>query len=189
MTFYALILFVHVVAVLALFAALSFEVLSMLRLRQASNLTEAHLWIEPVRGLPLVTIGSVLVIFISGIYLAIRMSAFDLAWPKVTVAALLLIAPLGAMTGRRMRALRQACATTKAFNPELLKQLRDPFLKISLSVRIAVALGIVLLMVAKPGWSESLSIVGASVLLGFLSALFISRARTSLSTPGTHVHG
>src|SRR5689334_3992868 len=162
MTFYALILFFHVLAVLALFAALSFEVLSLSRLRQASSLTDTHLWIQPVRGLPLVTLGSVLVILSSGIYLTIRMSAFDLAWPKVTVAALLLIAPLAAMTGRRMRALRQACDVAKAFNPELLRQLRDPFLKISLGIRIAVALGIVLLMVAKPGWSESLSIVGAS---------------------------
>jgi hypothetical protein len=71
MTFYALILFVHVVAVLVLFTALSFEVLSLFRLRQASCLTDAHLWIEPVRGLPLVTIGSLLAVFFSGIYLAI----------------------------------------------------------------------------------------------------------------------
>jgi len=43
MTFYALILFFHVLAVLALFATLSFEVLSLVRLRQASSLTDAHL--------------------------------------------------------------------------------------------------------------------------------------------------
>ena len=189
MTFYALILFAHIVAVLTLFSALSFEILSLCRLRQASCLTDVLLWIKPVGGLPLVTIGSVLVVFFSGVYLAIRMSAFDLPWPKVTVAALLLIAPLGAMTGRRMRALRQACDAAQSFNPELLKRLRDPFLKISLAVRIAVALGIVLLMVAKPGWSESISIMGASVLLGFLSTFLTRRGRTSLSVSGTHFPG
>ena len=173
MTFYAVILFVHVVSVLVLFSALSFEALSLLRLRQASSLTDAHLWLEPVRGMPLIAMGSLLIILVSGVYLAVRMSALELAWPKVTVLALLLIAPLGALTGRRMRGLRRACAEVMEFNPQLRRRLRDPFLKVSLSVRIAVALGIVLLMAAKPGWTQSLTIVGASVLVGFLSVLVV----------------
>ena len=58
MTLYSLVLFVHVAAVLALFAALSFEVLSLFHLRRVSNLTEVQLWIDPVPGLPLVALGS-----------------------------------------------------------------------------------------------------------------------------------
>jgi hypothetical protein len=103
MTFYSLVLFVHVTAVLGLSAALSIEALSLFHLRRASTLTDASRWIEPVPRLPFVTGGSALVIFFSGVYLAIRMSAFDAGWPKVTVGALLLIAPLGALTGRRTR--------------------------------------------------------------------------------------
>ena len=103
MTLYSLVLFGHVTAVLGLSAALSFEALSLFHLRRASVLTDANRWIEPVPRLPFVTAGSSLVIFLSGVYLAIRMSAFEAAWPKVTVGALLLIAPLGALTGRRMR--------------------------------------------------------------------------------------
>ncbi len=61
-----------------------------------------------------------------------------MAWPKVTIGALLLIAPLGAVTGRRMRAIRRACSDAKAINSELLSRLQDPFLKISLGIRIAV---------------------------------------------------
>ena len=173
MTFYAFILFIHIVAVLALFAALSFEVLSLARLRQASSLIDAQVWLEPVRGLPQIAMGSLLVILFSGAYLGMRMSALGLAWPRVTVAALLLIAPLGALTGRRMRRLRRACAETGAPGPQLLRQFRDPFLKVSLSVRIAVALGIVLLMVAKPGTLASVIIVGASLLLGLLCVLLV----------------
>jgi hypothetical protein len=45
-------------------------------------------------------------VFFSGISLAVRMSAFETSWPKVTIAALLLIAPLEAVTGKRMRAIR-----------------------------------------------------------------------------------
>jgi hypothetical protein len=47
MTLYSLVLFVHVAAALALFTALSFEVLSLVRLRRASTLTEVQLWMEP----------------------------------------------------------------------------------------------------------------------------------------------
>ena len=94
-TLYSLVLFVHVAAVLTLFATLSFEVLSRFYLRQASSLTltEAHLWIEPVPRLPLMTAGSGLVVFISGVSLAMPMPAFELAWPKVATAAVLMIAP------------------------------------------------------------------------------------------------
>jgi hypothetical protein len=189
MTLYSLVLFVHVTAVLVLFAALSFEGVSLFHLRRASTLTEVHLWIEPVPSLPLVTIGSLLVVFFAGVYLAMRMSAFDQAWPRVTVAALLLlISPLGAMTGRRMRAIRRACAGAKAINSELLGRLQDPFLKISLSIRIAVILGIVLLMAAKPGLWESISIVAASVILGLLSALVPPRRSAPMSAPSAD-HG
>jgi hypothetical protein len=183
MTLYSLVLFVHVTAVLTLFAVLSFEVLSLFHLRRVSTLTEARRWIEPVPGLPLVAAVSVLVIFFSGINLAMRMAAFDLAWPKVAVGALLMIAPLGALTGRRMRAVRRACADAKAINSELLSRLQHPFLKISLGVRIAVFLGILLLMSAKPELWEAISIVGSSVVLGLLSSLTSWGRSGSLSVP------
>src|SRR5258708_4890768 len=131
MTLYSLVLFVHVAAVLALFGALSLEALSLFHLRRASTLTEAQLWIEPVPGLPLVTLGSLLVVFFSGVYLAFQMSAFDEAWPKVTVAAILFVAPFGAITGRRMRAIRRTCASATTIHSALRGRLQDPVLTIS----------------------------------------------------------
>jgi hypothetical protein len=185
MTLYSLVLFVHVTAVLGLCSALSFEVLSLFHLRRASTWTDASRWIEPVPGLPFLTGGSSLVIFFSGVYLAIRMSAFEEAWPKVTVGALVLIAPLGALTGRRMRAIRRACADANAINSELLIRLQDPFLKISLAIRIGIFLDIVLLMAAKPGLWESIGVVGTSVVVGLLSALLAWRRSGSLSVPSS----
>jgi len=146
--------------VLTLFAALCFEVLSLFQLRRASSIAEAELWIDPVPNLPLATATSAVVIFFSGGYLAMQMAAFELAWIKVAIAALLLIAPLGALTGRRMRALRESFAKTKTIDPEVLRCLQDPFLKVSLSVRIAIFFGIVLLMAAKPEMWESIAVVG-----------------------------
>jgi len=50
MTLYSIILFLHVAAVLGLFASLSFEVLSLFHLRRASDLSDVQRWIDPVPG-------------------------------------------------------------------------------------------------------------------------------------------
>jgi hypothetical protein len=115
------------------------------------------------------------------------MSAFELAWPKVAGGALLLIAPLGALTGWRLRAIRRTSVETKAINSELTSRLRDPFLKVSLSIRIALFFGILLLMSAKPDLWVSTGIVATSVVLGLLLSLFAWGRSGSLPAPGTIV--
>jgi hypothetical protein len=184
MTLYSIILFLHVAAVLGLFASLSFEVLSLFHLRRASDLSDVRRWIDPVPGMPLVAMASILVVFFSGIFLTVRMSAFDTAWPKVTIGALLLLAPLGALTGKRIRVIRHSSAETSTMQPELLKRVQDPFLKISLGIRITVFFGIMLLMTAKPELWQSIAIVVCSVVLGLLLPLLAWRRPGTLSARG-----
>jgi hypothetical protein len=184
MTLYSIILFLHIAAVLALFASLSFEVLSLFHLRRASDLNDVHRWIDPVPGIRLVAIGSILVVLFSGVYLAVRMSAFDLAWPKVAIVALLLIATFGALTGKRRRAIRRSSAAAAKMKPELLRQLQDPFLKISLGIRIAVFFGVVLLMAATPELWQSIAIVMVSVVLGLLLSLVAWRRTGPIPSRG-----
>jgi hypothetical protein len=76
MTLYSFVLFAHVTAVLAMFACLSLEVLSLCRLRRASTLNEVQLWIEPVPRLSRIALGSLLVILLTGVFLTIQMSGF-----------------------------------------------------------------------------------------------------------------
>lgn len=166
---------------LGLFVTLSFEALSLFRLRQALDLPEVRRWIDPVPGLPLLAMASILVVFFSGIFLTVRMSAFDTAWPKVTIGALLLIAPLGALTGKRMRVIRLSSAEASAMKPEVLRRLQDPFLKFSLGIRIAAFFGIVLLMAAKPELWQSLGIIVSSVVLGLLLSLLAWRRNEPLA--------
>jgi len=113
------------------------------------------------------------------------MSGFGLAWLKVTSAAFLLMAPLGAASGRRIRNVQRLSGNGKMNQSEILDLLRHPFLKISLAIRIAVFLGIVLLMTAKPGLAESLVIAGGSVVLGLATAVLIRGGRSTLSAPRT----
>lgn len=168
MTLYSIVLFLHVAAVLVLFATLSFEFLSLSHLRHALDLGDVRRWVDPVPGFPLMAMSSILVILVSGVYLAVRMTVFALAWPKVTIVALLLIAPFGALTGKRMRIIRRSSAEGTTVPPELLKRLQDPFLRISLSLRTTLFLGIVLLMAAKPELWRSVAIVVCSAFLSLL---------------------
>ena len=75
MTLYSIVLYLHVLASIGLFATLGFEGLSLFHLRRASTLAEARLWIEPVLRLPLVTAASGLIVLCSGVYLTMRMEA------------------------------------------------------------------------------------------------------------------
>lgn len=183
MTFYSIILFLHVAAVLVLFATLSFEFLSLSHLTHASDLSDVRRWVDPVPGTPLMAMFAIIAILVSGIYLAMRMSAFDLAWPKVTIVALLLIAPFGALTGKRMRVIRRTSTEATTIRPELLRRLQDPFLKISLGIRSVVFLGIVLLMAAKPELRQSIGIVACSLVIGLLLGL-LSRRTGALPVRG-----
>ncbi len=175
MTLYSFVLFAHITAVLAMFACLSLEVLSLFRLQRASTLSEVQLWIEPVPSLARIALGSLVVILLTGVFLTIQMSGFGLAWLKVTITAFLLTAPLG----------ERLSANSKMNQSEILDLLRHPVLKISLAIRIAVFLGIVLLMTAKPGLLESLAIAGGSVVLGLASAFLIPSGRSTLPAPRT----
>jgi hypothetical protein len=175
MTLYSVVLFVHVASALGIFAALSLEAVALLHLRRSTTASEVRLWMELAPGLPSLAIGSLIFLLLTGIFMTAQMSGWTLAWPRVAVATLILIAPLGAATGRRMRAIRLACAASKPNESDFLGKLRDPFLKFSMNIRIALVLGIVLLMTAKPGLPESLGIVAVFAILGFVSTILFWR--------------
>ena len=175
MTFYSAVLFVHIVSALGIVAALSLQAVTLARLRRATTVGEARLWIEFAPGVPALATVSLVFLLLSGIYMTSQISGWMLAWPRVAMGALLLIAPLGVVTGRRLRAIQIACAASKPNELEILGKLRDPCLVFSMNMRIALVLGIVLLMTAKPELRQSLGIVASSVFLGLVSTVFWRR--------------
>jgi hypothetical protein len=126
MRLYSIILFSQIAAALGLFASLSFELLALFHLWQASNRYEVRHFIDAMPGLLLVAMTS----FLNGVLFRhlpnVRISAFDTARPKVTIAILLLIAPLGAVTGKRMRVIQGRSAD---MTRELVRRLNDPFVE------------------------------------------------------------
>ena len=185
MALYSVVLFVHLLAALALACSLSFEALSVVRLRRSTSLDEVGLWMNLVPGLPAMAMGSWLVLLLSGGYMTSKMSGWTFVWPKAAILAMVLIAPLGAVTGRRMRMIRRELASGASTESELLSALRNPIFKFSLYVRAWVIAGIVLLMAEKPGMVESAAIIAVSVIAGLLFAVFGSRGSRNVVVTGT----
>lgn len=179
MTLYSAVLFVHVASAFGIVAALSLAAMTLARLRRATTAGEARLWIEFAPGVPALAIISLVFLLLSGIYMTVQMSGWGLAWTRVAMGALILIAPLGAVTGRRLRAIQIACAASKPNESEILAKLRDPFLVLSMNMRIALVLGIVLLMTARPELRQSVGVVVSSIFLGFASTVFSRRESTA----------
>ena len=59
--------------------------------------------------------------------LTAKMSAFSLAWTQVSLAAVILMGALGAVTGKRIGAICRACASATTIDSEQIGQLQDPF--------------------------------------------------------------
>jgi hypothetical protein len=175
MTLYSAVLFVHIVSALGIVAALNLAAVTLALLRRATTISEARLWVEFAPGVPVLAIVSLAFLLLSGIFMTSQTSGWTLAWPRAALGALILIAPLGVVTGRRLRAIQIACAASKPDESDILAKLRDPFLVFSMNMRIALVLGIVLLMTAKPEMRQSLGIVVPSVFLGFVSTVFWRR--------------
>jgi hypothetical protein len=178
MTVYSLILFTHVVATLFMVAALTIEAVVLSNLRPAENTTTPRSWLDLWPVVQVIAIASLLALLVSGGYLVERSSGWKIAWPKVAVGILAIIAVLGAISGARLREIRRSGLKAHA---QLV------FLILSSRIRIALSLAAVWLMTARPGLMESLSISGAAVLCGFATAAASRRLRQS-SSRGSRVH-
>jgi hypothetical protein len=179
MTLYSAVLFVHVASAFGIVAALSLAAVTLARLRRATTVGEARLWIEFAPGVPALAIVSLVFLLLSGIFMTAQMGGWMLAWPRVAMGALLLIGPFGVVTGRRLRVIQIACAESRPNESDILAKLRDPFLVFSMNMRIALVLGIMLLMTAKPEMRQSLGIVVSSVFLGIVATVFWRRDTAS----------
>ncbi|HUZ95346.1 MAG TPA: hypothetical protein VMU57_10570 [Edaphobacter sp.] len=182
MTIYTGILFVHAIAVLVLTASLTIEAWMLFQLRRASSPGEVRSWTAPVPGLTVASISSLVIVYVTGAYLTESLRAWEFAWPRFAVLEIILFAVLGALTGRRLRAIRRLCNNASEIESGWNAGLRSPLLKISLSIRIWIVIGTILLTAAKPEFVESLSIVVASVLLGWVSSLATLGRTRAIST-------
>lgn len=175
MTLFSGIVFLHVVSALGIFAALSLEILVLYHLRRASSGQEARASLDLVPGSSPFFAASGVIALLTGVYLTLQTSAWPQPWLKIAMVALALMVPLGAVSGRKMRAIRRLAALEGRDDSELARRLQDGVLTISVNCRMALVLGIVLLMTAKPELRESIGVALMSLVLGLASAVVFWR--------------
>ena len=181
MNLYTAVLFVHAVAVLVLTAALTLEAWILLQLRGTMRPSDAQPWIRTMQPIAIAAITSLIVIYVTGAYLTESLHAWTFAWPRLAMLEIVLFALLGAMTGRRMRAIRRHSASEQMNPSEWNALTSSPFLKVSLSTRIWIVMGTILLTAAKPDLRESLLIVACSVIFGLLFSFVSFGQRSAVS--------
>ncbi len=173
---YSVALFLHIVGALGLFIAIGLEWTSLLNLRRAATAEQAREWLKIFTSLRRIYPIAWLAILIPGFYMAATVWR-GVAWITVSLAAVILIAALGAAVNiRRMGPIGQAAAVeTGQLSADLRHRLADPLLWASLRIRTAIALGIVFLMTTKPGLVGALISMGVAVLLGLAFSLPVGR--------------
>ena len=173
---FSAILYIHIITTLVLVAAMSVEGLALRQLRRASEKRDALYWLDPIPGMRPVASICLLVLLLSGGFLAGRASLWKLAWPWFAVAIVLAFGALAGISSRRMRLLRQASKQTEVADTAIAAQARSSFLKVSLSVRTGLVLAAVLLMTVQPGLVGSLATVVVFVVIFWAVAASKRRA-------------
>lgn len=182
MTLYSIILFVHAIAVLVLTATLTMETFLLVQLRRTVRPSDARIWIGAVPAIAIAAASSLVTIYITGGYLTKSLHASEFAWSRFAIIDVLIFALFGIFSGLRVRRIRLYSTENTADQSEWNGLARSALLKLSLTTRICIVMGTVLLTAAKPGLAECLVIVAGALMLGALFSLVSFGRRSMVST-------
>ena len=180
----SLVLFTHVVGVLALFVGLGLEWIGLDGIQRSTTLAEALPWLRLIAIVPRLFGTALAAIVVSGFHLGARVGVLGNDWMRVSYGALLLMAIVSGPVSRSpMRALKRVAEVPEDGTVALRAAAANPILQLSLRIRIAFGLAIVFLMIAKPAAGESL------LVLALASMVTIATSLTRRPTPSTAVQG
>src|SRR5262245_8788893 len=167
MTMRSLALFTHVLGMLGLFVALALEWAAVALLQSKNRAPAASFSVDLLRRLPRFTGAAVALIVISGIYMGIRFGLLQTAWVGVALAAMAL---MNGLSQAALRPLKRSIKSGVIEAETLARQASNTFLRVSLHARVAAALAIVALMLAKPDLLQSVAMVTIALVTGAATA-------------------
>ena len=169
MTLFALIVFLHLTGVVALFLAFGIEWAAISFLARANSPEEAQTWLRLARLAPLINGPALLVVILSGGYLASIIHVMKQGWIPASFIGIAVVALLGgAINVPKLRAIRLAIPNGGA---ALSAALRTKLLPLSVRLRTFAALSIVFMMVAKSSLDSSLLALAAGLVVGLLASV------------------
>jgi hypothetical protein len=173
MTNYSLALFIHFVGLVMLFVGYGLEWIVSAFLRGATTTDQVRAWLRVYRTSLPVSGPGLLVLILSGGYLAQVTGAMKNGWMSASFIAIFLALVIGFMfILPRIKAIRGALPEGSAALPaNATALLSAPGLPTLIRVRVMLALGIVFLMTVKPDtFASSLLVFGAAIALGLLAS-------------------
>ena len=166
MTLYSVVLFIHIVGALLLFAALTVEGLALRLLRRARTAELASAATSILALNRVIGPASAVAVLGAGLYLTVTSWGLT-GWIAVSLLTWLLIAVFGAVNGLRMVGIERSLLDVA--NPtagDLAARIHDPWAVRSWRVRVAMALGVVFLMTVKPGLAGALITLAVAAVAG-----------------------
>lgn len=176
MSLYTAVLVLHAIAVLVLTAALTMETWTLLQIRRVTYKGDGHPMIGVTQTVAIAAPCSLFIILVTGANLTESLRSWGFAWPRLAVVDVVLFGLFGGLSGRRMRAIERFSAGDNCVQSVWDELTHSAFLKLSLSIRIWIVLGAILLTAAKPGLGESLAVVSGALICGMLFS-FVSFER------------
>ncbi len=171
---YTFSLFVHFLGLLGLFVGYGLEWAASSLLRRSASSEQARCWLRIYKlSLPISGPGLLLLI-ISGAYMASLTGAMKQGWISASLLAIVLALGIGfVLVLPRLKRIRAALPEGNVALPEsILARVQDPMIVTLIRARFVLALGIVYLMTAKPeALSTSLFILLGAILIGLLCAV------------------
>jgi hypothetical protein len=182
MTNHSLALFFHFLGLVMLFVGYGLEWIVSAFLRGAATTDQVRAWLRVYRTSLPVSGPGLLVLILSGAYLAQVSGAMKSGWLSASFIAIFFALVIGfVLILPRVKAIRAALPEGSTLPTNAAALLRAPGLPTLIRVRAMLALGIVYLMTAKPDtFTSSLLVLGAAIVLGLLaSAPMFSKSKAA----------
>lgn len=166
---YQIALFLHIVGALGLFAGLALEWVTLSALRRITTIEQAREWSTIYRTLRAIGPASLGLLLVFGLYM--MATAWGLTpWVGLGILSLVAIAALGAFNGVQLSRTLDALSGSGALPASAMNVLRRSAFVISLRLRIALGLSVVLLMTIKPDLLTALASIAVALALAIASA-------------------
>ncbi|HUG14036.1 MAG TPA: DUF2269 family protein [Thermomicrobiales bacterium] len=189
MSTYDVVKFAHILGVIGLFAGSAIVLTAMIRMRYARTIEQQREWSGIASGLTRLVPGTIGTILLPGVYMTHRSWAWDVPWIVTALVAYLIMLPLApAINARRLAALHRAVKQSSDGPPpaDVVRRTHDPILWTSVQTMTLVDLGIVFLMVTKPGVTGSITTMAVAITCGALLSVPRWRGFADVTPLTTH---
>ena len=162
-------LFIHLLGVVTLFIAMGILQRGGAGVRSSSTVQEMRLWLGLVQMTRQMFPTAFVIILGSGLYMANEYWSFDTPWIVVAIVSIVVMAVVGGtVVGRGLAEIGRALTSEGPVSPELAHLAGRPAPWVAASALNGIAIGVIWLMVNKPGWIQSTGVV---IILAVVAAI------------------